>query len=72
VLISGRLGIDFHVFARELFAPSEMRLMRRCSEAGLDLESFSAVLRLRRRRHPFGADAISEILRAYQALHQGQ
>lgn len=68
VLVSGRLAVDFHVFAHDLFAPNEMPLMRRCCEAGLDLEFFSAVLRLRRRRHRFSAGAISEILRTYQAL----
>jgi len=68
MLVSGRLGVDFLAFARDLFAPSEMPLMRRCAQAGLDLESFSAVLRLRRRRHRFSAGAISEMLRSYQAL----
>jgi uncharacterized protein (DUF2336 family) len=68
MLVSGRLGVDFLAFARDLFAPNEMPLMRRCAQAGLDLESFSAVLRLRRRRHRFSAGAISEMLRSYQAL----
>jgi uncharacterized protein (DUF2336 family) len=68
MLVSGRLGVDFLAFARDLFAQNEMPLMRRCAQAGLDLESFSAVLRLRRRRHRFSASAISEMLRSYQAL----
>jgi hypothetical protein len=42
--------------------------MRRCCDAGLDLEAFSAVLRLRRRRHRLDAGTIGETLRTYQAL----
>ena len=34
MLVSGRLGVDFLAFARDLFAPNEMPLMRRCAQAG--------------------------------------
>jgi uncharacterized protein (DUF2336 family) len=68
MLVSDRLAVEFPVFAHDLFAPNELPLMRRCCDAGLDLEAFSAVLRLRRRRHRLDAGAIGETLRTYQAL----
>jgi hypothetical protein len=51
-----------------LFAPDEVSLMRLCRAAGLDLEAFSAVLRLRRRRLLFRSSEIGRLLRAYRAL----
>jgi uncharacterized protein (DUF2336 family) len=68
VLLCRRTAVKPHGFVRNLFAPDEAPLMKMCRSAGLDLESFSAVLRLRRRRRPFGAGAIGRLLRAYQAL----
>ena len=70
VLLCRRTAVKPRGFVRNLFAPDEAPLMKMCRAAGLDLESFSAVLRLRRRRHRFSAGAISEILRSYQALHR--
>ncbi len=67
-LICGRVGCESHVFVRHLFAPNVELLMKACRAALMDLESFSAVLRLRRRRLPFGAGDIARLLRAYQAL----
>src|SRR5207237_3139359 len=32
MLVSGRLGVDFLAFARDLFAPGELPLMRRCAQ----------------------------------------
>jgi uncharacterized protein (DUF2336 family) len=68
ILIGGRVGVDHHVFARDLFAPDEKALMETCRAAWIDLESFSALLRMRRRRRPFGAGDIARMLRAYQAM----
>ncbi len=68
VLVSDRLAVELPGFAHDLFAANELPLMRRCCDAGLDLEAFSAVLRLRRRRHRLDAGAIGETLRTYQAL----
>ena len=68
VLLCRRTAVKPHGFVRSLLAPDEAPLMKMCRAAGLDLESFSAVLRLRRRRRPFGAGAIGRLLRAYQAL----
>lgn len=67
-LIYGRVGFEPHVFVHDLFAPDVNPLMKACRVALMDLESFSAVLRLRRRRRPFGAGDIGRLLRAYQAL----
>ncbi len=67
-LIYGRVGLEPHAFVRDLFAPNVDSLMKACRVALMDLESFSAVLRLRRRRRPFGAGDIGRLLRAYQAL----
>jgi hypothetical protein len=53
---------------RDLFASEETALMKTCRAALLDLESFSAVLRMRRRRRPFGTANVGRLLRAYQAL----
>ena len=68
VLIGGRAGVECHVFVRDLFAPDEKALMETCRAAWLELKSFSALLRMRRRRRPFGAGDIARILRAYQAM----
>jgi hypothetical protein len=70
VLIGGRAGVASDALGRDLFAPDETPLMRTCRAAGLDLESFSAILRLRRRRGVFGASDVGRLLRAYQAMPQ--
>jgi hypothetical protein len=67
-LICGRANVESHVFVRYLFAPNVEPLMKVCRAALMDLESFSAILRLRRRRRPFGAGDIGGLLRAYQAV----
>jgi uncharacterized protein (DUF2336 family) len=67
-LIGDRAGVASHVFVRNLFAPDETLLMQTCRAAWLELESFSAILRMRRRRRPFGAADIGRLLRAYQAM----
>ncbi len=66
MLMCGSIGCDG--FIRDLVAPSEELLMRTCRAALLDLNAFSAVLRLRRRHHPFAADDVGRLLRAYQAF----
>ena len=68
VMISGRRDVASHDFVRELFAPDVVALMRRCCAAGLGLEGFSAVLRLRRRRLLFAVDEVGPLLRRYRAL----
>ncbi len=68
ILVCGSAAGSSHDFVRHLFAPDEAPLMTACRAALLDLESFSAVLRLRRRRRPFGAGDVGRMLRAYQAL----
>jgi hypothetical protein len=70
VLIGGRAGVACDAFARDLFAPDETPLMRTCRAAWLELESFSAILRMRRRRGVFGASDVGRLLRAYQAISQ--
>jgi uncharacterized protein (DUF2336 family) len=67
-LICGRANFESNVFVRHLFAPDVVALMKVCRTALLDLESFSAILRLRRRRRPFGAGDIGRLLRAYQRV----
>jgi hypothetical protein len=42
--------------------------MKTCRAVWLELESFSAVLRMRRRRRPFGTADVGRLLRAYQAM----
>jgi uncharacterized protein (DUF2336 family) len=71
VLVGERAGIDHQTFVLHLFAADEKALMRTCRAAGLDLESFSAILRLRRRRRPFSAADITRLLRAYQMTEDG-
>ncbi len=67
MLMCGSIGCDG--FISDLIAPNEEPLMRTCRAALLDLNAFSAVLRLRRRHHPpFSADDVAAWLRAYQAL----
>lgn len=70
VLVCSRAGVANHTFVRDLFASEETALMKTCRAAWLDLESFSAVLRMRRRRRPFGTADVGRLLRAYQALPQ--
>ena len=67
-LVGNRAGVDHHEFVLNLFAADECALMQTCRAAWLDLESFSAILRLRRRRRPFSAADIGRLLRAYQAM----
>jgi uncharacterized protein (DUF2336 family) len=68
VLIGGRAGVASHAFVRDLFAAEDTRMMKTCRAARLELESFSAVLRMRRRRRPFGTADVGRLLRAYQAM----
>jgi uncharacterized protein (DUF2336 family) len=68
ILVGGRAGVECHIFVRDLFAPDEQLLMRTCRAAWVELESFSAILRMRRRRRPFGAGDVGRLLRAYQAM----
>jgi hypothetical protein len=67
ILLGRRTAAKMRCCLRQLFAPDEMPLMRLCRAAGLDLEAFSAVLRLRRRLL-FGPSEIGRLLRAYRAL----
>jgi uncharacterized protein (DUF2336 family) len=68
ILIGGRAGVAHHVCMRDLLEPDEKALMETCRAASIELESFSALLRLRRRRRPFGTGDIARMLRAYQAM----
>jgi uncharacterized protein (DUF2336 family) len=68
ILVGGRAGVACHAFVRDLFAPDEAGLMKTCRTAWLELESFSAVLRVRRRRRPFAAADVGRLLRTYQAM----
>jgi uncharacterized protein (DUF2336 family) len=63
-LVCTRLAVDVPVLVHEMFAPNEVRLFRRCCEAQLDLDALSAVMRLRKRHHPLGAETISGMLHA--------
>jgi hypothetical protein len=67
-LACSRTEGDPDAFLRHLFAPDETAVTAMCRVAGLDLESFSAVMRLRHRRRPIGAGDIARVLRAFQAL----
>ena len=67
-LIGSRAGVASHAFVRDLLASEDTRLMKTCRAACLELESFSAVLRMRRRRRPFGTADVGRLLRAYQAM----
>src|SRR3984893_16194268 len=67
-LIGSRAGVASHAFVRDLFGSEDTRLMKTCRAACLELESFSAVLGLRRRRRPFGTADVGRLLRAYQAM----
>jgi len=67
-LVCGRAGAASERFLHDLVAPGETPLMMLCRAAGLDLECFSAILRMRRRRWPFGMGEAGRLLRAYQAL----
>jgi hypothetical protein len=69
VLVGGRAGVDHHDFVINLFAADERALMATCRAAWLDRESFSAILR--RRRRPFSAADIGRLLRAYQGDGNG-
>jgi uncharacterized protein (DUF2336 family) len=68
ILVGARAGVDCHGFVRDLLAPDEKPLMTTCRAAWLELESFSALLRMRRRRRPFGTADVGRLLRAYQAM----
>lgn len=68
VLLGRRAGIASHAVVRDLFASDEAGLMKTCRAAWLELESFSAVLRMRRRRRPFETADVGRLLRAYQAM----
>jgi uncharacterized protein (DUF2336 family) len=68
ILVGERAGVERHIFLRDLLAPDEALLMKACRVAWLELESFSAILRMRRRRRPFGTADIGRLLRAYQAM----
>jgi uncharacterized protein (DUF2336 family) len=67
-LVCGRIGGDPHNFLHHLFAADETTLMVVCRAAQLDLESFSAVMRLRHRRHPLRGGDVGRLLRAFQAM----
>jgi uncharacterized protein (DUF2336 family) len=67
-LIGSRAGIASHTVVRDLFAVDDTRLMKTCRAARLELESFSAVLRMRRRRRPFGTADVARLLRTYRAM----
>jgi uncharacterized protein (DUF2336 family) len=64
-LVCTRVAIDVPEFVHEMFAPNEVRLFHRCCEAQLDLDALSAVMRLRKRHHPLGAEAISGMLHGW-------
>jgi hypothetical protein len=64
-LVCTRLAVDVPVLVHDMFAPSEVRLFHRCCEAQLDLDALSAVMRLRKRHHPLGAETISGMLLAW-------
>jgi hypothetical protein len=70
VLIGGRTGVACEALVRDLYAPDVAPLMTACRAALLELESFSAILRMRRRRGVFGAADVGRLLRAYQAVLQ--
>ncbi len=70
-LVCTRLAIDVPTLVHEMFAPNEARLFHRCCEAQLDLDALSAVMRLRKRHHPMGAETISGMLRAWTAREPG-
>jgi hypothetical protein len=64
-LVCTRLAVDVPVLVHEMFAPNEVRLFHRCCEAELDLDALSAVMRLRKRHHPLGAETLSTMLHAW-------
>jgi uncharacterized protein (DUF2336 family) len=70
-LVCTRLSVDVPVLVHEMFAPNEVRLFHRCCEAQLDLDALSAVMRLRKRHHPLGAETLSTMLHAWTAREPG-
>jgi uncharacterized protein (DUF2336 family) len=67
-LIGSRAGLASYAVVCDLFASDDAWLMKTCRAAWLDLDAFSAVLRLRRRRRPFETADVGRLLRAYQAM----
>ncbi len=67
-LVCGRAGADVERFRRDLLMREAAPLMELCHAARLELECFSAILRLRRRRIPFDVGTACRLLRAYRGM----
>ena len=67
LLAGRRAAMKAHVLDA-LDGPTEDLLARLCRAAGLTVNGYSAVLRMRRRRHGAGAASPSALLSAYLAL----
>jgi hypothetical protein len=66
-LLARRAGLDARAVAEALRAPSEEPTVRLCRAAGVNLNGYSAILRMRRRRGVEDGASPSALLRAYQA-----
>lgn len=67
-LLLRRIDLRTDVIMRALFAVPEEPMMLLCRAAKLDLDAFSAVLRMRRRRHGAARQSPAAALSAYAAI----
>jgi hypothetical protein len=67
-LVSRRSGLAAGAVLRALFAPSEEAVTVLCRAAGLNLDGYSAVLRMRRRRRPGTGAQPAQALAAFLRL----
>jgi uncharacterized protein (DUF2336 family) len=67
-LVGGRGDVREDTVIRALFARSEEPIMLICRAAGLSINAFSAVLRMRRRRRRGNYGSVGESLRSYSQL----
>ncbi len=67
-LIAERIGIAADFIARALDAPSDEDLSVICRAAGLNMNSYSALLRMRRRRDRISEGAPTDALKLFAEL----
>jgi uncharacterized protein (DUF2336 family) len=65
IFLAARLGLHEETLVRNLFGPSEEPLMLICRAAALNLDAFSAILRLRVRHRRENAGEPSQLMKDY-------